>query len=445
MTRIYFRAPGERGRPPGKADLILDLEEQGCEAGLPLHHNLWSLPRPAGTAGEAVGSALLTAVAVWAADKILPRSVTPDAWTRDITLMLPASAAWAGLRRPLEELLQFLTGDRWRLEFREAELALPVSGSRESSFVAEAVVLFSGGLDSLAGAIDLLRDGQRLLLVSHYDYGQLAQVQQALATALAEHFGPDHVQHLAVRLQCPEALELTLRSRSFLYLTLGLTAAAGFGPEVPVVVPENGWIALNPPLTLNRLGAYSTRTAHPRFLQGLASLWQAMGLEHPLVNPYAWLTKGEVLARCRNPDLLDRLAPLSVSCARPVASRWRRLGRGSCGYCYPCLLRRAALHRVDMDDAGHYLRDALADPEVFRGRVTGADLRALLLALKTWQTAPEAILARVVPPGAPDTGREATWEQIHRLLAAGFAEVAALLRDRGGPWLREYLGRGREG
>lgn len=442
MTLVYLRTPGKRGRPPGKTDLVLDVEEQGFEAGLPLHHNLWSLPRPAGPIGEEVWTALLTAVAVWAADKILPRAAAPDAWTRDITLMLPASAAWAGLRRPLEEILQFLTGDRWRLEFRETELILPLSGKFSPSFTPEAVVLFSGGLDSLAGAIDLLAEGRRLLLLSHYDYGQLAQVQQNLAAALAAQFGADHVQHLAVRLQCPEALELTLRSRSFLYLTLGLAAAAAWGPGVPVVVPENGWIALNPPLTLNRLGTYSTRTAHPRFLQGLAGLWQAVGLGHPLVNPYAWLTKGEVLANCRDPHLLKRLAPLSVSCARPVAARWRGVGRRACGYCYPCLLRRAALHRVDLDEGGHYLRDALADPEVFRGRVTGADLRALLLALETWQSRPEAILARMIPPADP--GREATWEQLKRLLAAGFGEVAALLRDRGGHWLREYQGRGRE-
>lgn len=438
MIRINLRAPGERGRPSGKADLLLDLEEQGPGAGLPLHHNLWSLPAPAAPARETAHAALLTAVGVWAADKILPRADAPDAWTRDITLMLPATPAWAGRRRSVEELLQFLTGDRWRLEFRETELQVPLSGKFPGSLSPEAVVLFSGGLDSLAGAIDLLSEGKRLLLVSHYDYGQLAQVQRHLAAALGAQFGAGHVQHLAVRLQCPTAPELTLRSRSFLYLTLGVAAAAACGPGVPVVVPENGWIALNPPLTLNRLGTYSTRTVHPRFLQGLAACWQAAGLQHPLINPSAWRTKGDVLARCRNPGLLRRLAPLSVSCARPVAARWRGQRGGSCGYCYPCLLRRAALNRLALDEPGHYLRDALADPEVFRGRVTGADLRALLLALETWQSRPETILARVIPPADP--GREAIWEQLKRLLTAGFGEVAALLRKRGGPWLWQYLG-----
>lgn len=441
MTRIYLQVPGERRRPPGRADLVLKLTEQAPGPGLCLHHHLWSLPAVAGSGSGEVQAALLTAVAVWAADKILPRTATPDAWTREITLMLPATPAWGEVRRPLEALLRFLTGDRWRLEFREAEWQLPFSGSRPNDPLApEAVVLFSGGLDSLAGVIDLLAAGRRLLLVSHYDYGQLAQVQHRLAGALAAYFGAGHLHHLALRLQCPETLELTLRSRSFLYLTLGLATAAALGPGVPVVVPENGWIALNPPLTLNRLGSYSTRTAHPRFLASLAAIWQAVGLRHPLINPYAWQSKGEVLAGCREPELLGRLTPLTVSCARPVAARWRGLGGGACGYCYPCLLRRAAVHRLGWDEAGHYLREALADPEVFRGRVTGADLRALLVAVKTWQSQPEAILARVIPPGALDPHQEATWSQIYRLLASGFEDLLHLFRARGGPWLWQYLG-----
>ncbi len=438
MRRVYLRAPGELRRPPGTADLVLDVEGQGAGAAVPLHHHLPCLPAPDGSGAGEIMAALLTAVGVWAADKILPRTAAPDAWTREITLMLPATPLWSSGRRPLEELLQFLTGDRWVLEFREAELQVPLSGRLPASFAPEAVVLFSGGLDSLAGAVDLLAQGKRLLLVSHYDYGQLARVQQGLAAALAAHFGADRLQHLAVRLQCPEAPELTLRSRSFLYLTLGLTAAAAFGPDTPLVVPENGWIALNPPLTLNRAGAYSTRTAHPRFLQGLAAVWQAAGLGPRPLNPYAWRTKGEVLADCREPGLLGRLAALSVSCARPVAARWRGQGGGPCGYCYPCLLRRAALHRLGLDEGAHYHRDALADPEVFRGRVTGADLRALLLALKTWRTDPASILARVIPP--PRQEGEAAWKEIHRLLGTGFEEFAALISARGGPWLRRYMG-----
>jgi hypothetical protein len=102
-----------------------------------------------------------------------------------------------------------------------------------------------------------------VVLVSHYDFGQLASTQQRLAAGLQEHYGPDRLHHLGMRVQFAASPEITLRSRSLLYLALGLTAAAAFGPAPPLIVPENGWISLNPPLTLSRLGPYSTRTTHP--------------------------------------------------------------------------------------------------------------------------------------------------------------------------------------
>ena len=405
MSRICLRAPGERRRP-ATADLIVHLNEPGIP-GLPLHHDLHRLFPVPGEVGEVIQAALLTALAVWAADKILPRRAAGDAWTREITLEVPAPPRWAATGPLLEKLLAFLTGDRWSLKFREGEISRGAAGRWPHSWQPEAVVLFSGGLDSLAGAIDLLAAGKRLLLVSHYDYGQLAAVQQTLAKGLQEHFGADRLHHLALRLQCPRSPELTLRSRSFLYLTLGRAAAAAFGPEVPLLVPENGWISLNPPLTLNRLGPYSTRTTHPRFLAGLGEIWAAAGIPCSLDNPYAWLSKGEILARSRAPELLARWARLSVSCARPVASRWRGVGGGACGYCYPCLLRRAALNRVDGDHPGDYLLDALRAPGLVAERTRGADLRALLAALHTWQTRPGDIMARVLPPpGDPPLGQD---------------------------------------
>ena len=220
-----------------------------------------------------------------------------------------------------------------------------------------------------------------------------------LAAALKRHYGADMVQHLGVRVQFPEAPELTLRSRSLLFLALGAAAAAAFGQGTPVIVPENGWVSLNPPLTGNRLGSYSTRTTHPHFLGRLTSLWQRAGLVQSLTNPYQGQTKGEMLLHCRNQGLLKELFARTVSCSRPVVSRWQRQPAGACGYCYPCLMRRAALNRLGWDDGGDYRLDVLAAPEHLTHRTRGRDLRALLLALKTWEESPAEIA------GPPLAGR----------------------------------------
>ena len=437
-ANLYLRAPGEKRRPPPGSDPPIHLDEPGV-GGYPLHHDLAQLLAAPYRPGEAAQGFLLMALGVWAADKLLDRRQAADAWTREIVLHLPAPDAWRPLAPDLTRLLNFLTGDDWDLELRPARIDLGCKGAWPHPWRPGAVLLFSGGLDSLVGAIDRLEAGQSLILVSHYDFGQLASVQQGLAAALTAHYGPEMVQHLGIRVQFPEAPELTLRSRSLLYLALGAATAAAFGAGTPLIVPENGWVSLNPPLTLNRLGAYSTRTTHPHFLAQLHSLWQQAGLEQPLSNPYQDRTKGAMVAQCRNPGLLKELFARTVSCSRPVVSRWQRRPAGSCGYCYPCLLRRAALHRQGWDDGGHYLLDVLAAPETLRHRTRGRDLRALLLALKTWEESPAEITARL---WLGDTPAEVAARSIpaQAVLRKGFQEIGEFFRDKGREWVKAYEG-----
>ena len=412
----------------------MHLDETGVP-GYPLHHNLSRLPATPGLPGQAVMAFLSLALGVWAADKFLPRRAAPDAWTRKITLNLPVSPGWLPLAPGLARLLNFLTGDDWNLKLREASLDLGLKGEWAHPWRPDGVMLFSGGLDSLIGALDRLEAGERLLLVSHYDFGQLAAIQQSLAAALLGHYGPDRVHHLGLRVQFPQAPELSTRSRSLLYLALGLAAAASFGAATPLIIPENGWISLNPPLTANRLGSCSTRTTHPYFLEQLTGLWREAGLANPLANPYTNLTKGEMVRGCRNRDLLKQLFGMSLSCARPVVSRWQGGAAGACGYCYPCLMRRAALHSLGWDRGGDYRRDVAAAPETLAHRVRGQDLRALLLAVQTWEEAPAEVEARLMVGVAPET-LPARLAAAHRVLDRGFREIAGWLRDQGAEWVQ---------
>lgn len=434
---LYVKAPQERRRHRLRADAVVHLGDSSA-SGLTLHHNFRQLfPVPDGKK-EPVQDFLLLALGVWAADKLVARNLQFDAWTRKFLVDIPTATDWGESAPGLMRLLNFLTGDAWTIQPRKAKVNLDLAGIWPNHWQPTAVALFSGGLDSLTGALDLLEEGHRLVLVSHYDYGQLASCQQSLAAALTEYYGPARLHHLAVRVQF-EGLELTLRSRSLLYLALGLTTAAAFPGSLPLFIPENGWIALNPPLTLNRLGTYSTRTTHPYFLQELGDFWRQIGIAQKLNNPYQDLTKGEMVARCRNPSLLAQLAPLSISCARPVAGRWQKAPTGACGYCYPCLVRRAALHRLGWDRGQDYRADVLAGGESLRHRVKGRNLRALCLALKTWEENPQEILARLYWGGSPgDLPRQAA--AAHRLLEAGFREMACWLRDQGDPEIVEFLG-----
>ena len=88
-----------------------------------------------------------------------------------------------------------------------------------------------------------------------------------------------------------------------LFLAYGILAATCTelyrdGETVPLYICENGFIALNPPLTENRIGSLSTRTTHPVVLSLLQEIVDRMGIRVSIHNPYATKTKGEMLVEC---------------------------------------------------------------------------------------------------------------------------------------------------
>jgi len=131
------------------------------------------------------------------------------------------------------------------------------------------------------------------------------------------------------------------------------------GQPVALYVCENGFISINPPLTAGRLGSLSTRTTHPVFLGLFQKLLDEAGLRVLVENPYQFLTKGEMLARCADRDFLRKNARRATSCGR-----FARNGYKHCGRCVPCLVRRAAFQTWGEDDKTVYVyRDLSRDSD----------------------------------------------------------------------------------
>lgn len=297
---------------------------------------------------------LAIALAVTAADRFVTRSSATDGWTRMIALTvdLHDPGPWVSEARRLEAALRFLTGDIWHLHFSDDGAAPPEIESRRTD--RDCICLFSGGLDSLIGAIDLVAEGRRPLLVSQASPKE-GPIQAGLASELglsayrfegrtSERYAPPY--------------EPSSRARSLLFISYGVLAGdalscAGVAPDF-VHVPENGLISINPPLTRRRIGSLSTRTTHPYFISSLAAVLQRVGLRTPLTNRYQWQTKGEMLQRCLDASVLTRLATRSYSCGKG-----KRLNQ-HCGRCVPCLIRRAAFLHARMNDTTRYWAADLA-------------------------------------------------------------------------------------
>ncbi len=395
---------------------------------------------------------LLFATAVYVADKKIQRRLTPDRWTRDIELNAPVADTlrWEEATPALVAALSFLTGDRWRFEWRREENQL-WGMRRRGHGDFDAVCLFSGGLDSLVGAIDLLEDAQRprILLIGHYDSTMTPRVQRRLADSLIGHYGNDRVKLVQVMARpaerreqqypLPPGREATTRSRSVMFLGLGMAAASALGHEVPLYVPENGFIALNVPLTRSRQGSCSTKTVHPYLFDKLLDALTRLGLTNSVSNPYQLSTKGEMLRGCKNPTLLRELAPKSVSCAHPELGRYERTGYGDCGYCYPCLIRRAAMHAVDLDDATDYKRDVCTDEELLESSsARKRDTKAVFAALNDVfrSTAAGRHVALLSGP-IPDRASVSSYSDVHR---RGLEELRAFFSDKANAGVRRIAG-----
>ena len=304
---------------------------------------------------------LSLALSVICADTYVQRGDSPDGWTRQIDLRVAVSDLdfWMAQCSYIEDQLEFLTTDIWKLEFKGGGLQ-PKPARNSQLPDEECVTLLSGGLDSFVGAIDLVADGRKAYAVSQVAAGN-KQSQSYFASKIG--FGLNHLQ-LNHNVQCPGENDRSQRARSLIFLAYGVLVASALkrykeGERVDLYMCENGFISINPPLTPARLGSLSTRTTHPIFLGLFQELLVAAGLHIVVRNPYQFTTKGEMLCECRDQTFLVNHASETTSCGRYARNGWQH-----CGRCLPCLIRRAAFHAWGQIDKTPYAYADLSKNDV---------------------------------------------------------------------------------
>jgi hypothetical protein len=313
------------------------------------------------------------AVAVRAADSSSNRG---SRWRfREISVSVPVSdpELWGAHGSMLNDLLGLLTGDTWEISFISERL--PEESIRMVFPGTSRVVLLSGGADSGAGALlsalSLPDQGQQTLL-SHFSTGHISPIQRLLAKEVEaaapgsthEHIQIHHLRSKFAPTGDSYGREPSSRSRSLLFIALGLAAASI--EKVPLLIPENGFASINPPLGYDRRGSLSTKTTHPLFFKKLKDLLIAVGAYADFSNPYVHHTKGEMfkqVADALGTDEASRFLSSTNSCSHSGARSYGVYPTVQCGVCFGCILRRASFKAAGLTDRSAYI-DPAADPRL---------------------------------------------------------------------------------
>ncbi len=281
---------------------------------------------------------------------------------RRVSILMPVRHphVWSNVQKELEHAVSFLGRDNFSIKFIKRKEKVDKLRRFSVKLDNRCVCLFSGGLDSLAGAVWVLDHKLDPIFVSHYSSNILVGIQKSLISQLEKIYNKP-LQHLGLRVsktgdkKIKNSLSAPFRSvmiqhlRSFLFLSLA-TAVALESKIKKIYVFENGPVALNPLFSEARV---NTRTAHPHFLVRFKELVKAVfGIDIIIENPFLYHTKGEVVNILARQELQGLVAK-TVSCWNwsrvPLWAKQRGIkgfkGRHD-GECIPCIIRRSAVHHA---------------------------------------------------------------------------------------------------
>ena len=386
-------------------------------------------------------SLLYLSAIVYAIDRGIDRHrYSIDGWSRelDVDINLPEYELFQPVEEQIDTMLSFLTGDYWNCHFvGTAQVRYGRYGQTNYFDGITQVNLFSGGMDSLIGVIDYMTDNPngKLFLASHYDSvmrGPLSD-QDRLKKIFRRKYSGKYAEMTAVMITPELSAELSCRSRSLMFLSIALIVASY--ANCKIVVPENGSVSLNFPLSPSRRASCSTRTTHPVFLKQYREVLKALGLTTQVENPYEKMTKGEMVQHCSDKDYLMSIVEHSNSCGKRGMHQhmYDNTHATHCGHCMPCMYRKAAMiGERDLTTYGNRFVTLYGK----KGDKVAEDFFAMLNYLKTDLTK-EQIRRELKIAGMTSFD---DLEEYVDLVVRTRAELAAMIRADNNRTILRYLG-----
>lgn len=251
----------------------------------------------------------------------------------------------------MEELFLFVLVRRVSINFRPRPIQQSLIAGDELTH-ADAVCLFSGGIDSYSGILQAARGYRSVIGVfcAHSDQSRMIEIVRDLQPRLRVR-GVRILEELRVPALGARGY---IQLRGFLYVVTAGSILAKSGAST-LLVTECGPTMFQPRFSL--LDSI-TMTTHPEVLR-LARECLRILLQRSIdiATPHADLTKAEVMAHCPDPDGLRK----THSCIS------QRFGNHD-GTCYGCVVRRLASMAAGINDA-RYRRNPLWDESANGGNL----------------------------------------------------------------------------
>lgn len=232
--------------------------------------------------------------------------------------------------------------------------------------------------------------------------------------------------------------ENTSRGRSLLFLCAAISIAGIMGEDTPVYIPENGFIGLNISLTNSRKGSCSTRTTHPFFLEGLSEILGEVGIHNRIENFFAYKTKREIVNLIAETQSFKNNYMNTISCSHPCVARYNRTGSReypvNCGFCYPCLIRKASLQDVEISEKND-VEDTISFINTESESTKSSDLFAVLSSVHRYKGLSDKELRRMIRCTGKLSKEKVEW--FERVYREGMNDLTDFFKNE--PDMEKYL------
>lgn len=287
-----------------------------------------------------------------------PNSVEYQSWSRSFHFHIKVRdyRFWNNgeVQYLLSDLLCFTTGDKsYKFTFYKGADDFPADLFDNEKFELDtkkglSITLFSGGLDSLAGAIERLESTKdEICLVSHQS-GQpsVKQTQSKLFETLNKLY-PNRCKHYKFHcgLSHTKSIDETQRTRAFLFNSMAFAIANTYKQD-RIYVYENGITSLNFAKTQDMMNGRASRTTHPKTIRLLEKLFTKIAEKgYKIEHPYLFNTKTDILKIIKRYKKL-KIIDSAVSCS---ATRNKPPQKTHCGICSQCIDRRFAVYSSELE------------------------------------------------------------------------------------------------